>query len=122
MSHELRTRLTACYSCAAAPMKMGGESQRQSKIRYAKTFTMRAILIQLINDILDLSKNRIRFITAKFLLFAFSEIAGFVETRSNRFRSADLRFTIETDAKLPISMERICRSQPDSEKSFVELI
>src|SRR5678816_3085522 len=77
------------------------------QIRYAKTIhSCGDDLIQLINDILDLSKIESGFISANISPVRFAEIAAFAETTFKPISEArHLRFTIQTDTKLPPSMD-----------------
>src|SRR4029079_5002378 len=77
------------------------------QIRYAKTIhSCGDDLIQSINDSPDLSTIAPGFITANITPVRFAEIAGFVETTFKPISEArHLRFTIETDSKLPMSLE-----------------
>ncbi|HYG52335.1 MAG TPA: ATP-binding protein, partial [Flavobacteriales bacterium] len=72
-------------------------------IRYAKTIhSCGDDLLQLINDILDLSKIESGFITANISKVRFSEISAFVETTFKPLSEAkNLRFKIEMDDNLP---------------------
>jgi HAMP domain-containing protein/signal transduction histidine kinase/CheY-like chemotaxis protein len=107
MSHELRTPLNSLLILAQQLYENAEGNLNDKQIRYAKTIhSCGDDLIQLINDILDLSKIESGFITANISPVRFSEIAGFVETTFKPISEArHLRFTIETDAKLPVSME-----------------
>src|SRR5258708_27113674 len=63
-------------------------------------------MIQLNKDIVELFKIESGFINANISPVRFGEIASFVETTFKPISEArHLRFTIETDAKLPQSME-----------------
>src|SRR6185295_954185 len=63
-------------------------------------------LIQLINDILDLSKIESGFITTNVSTVRFSEISSFVETTFKPISEArHLRFTIDTDSVLPATLD-----------------
>jgi HAMP domain-containing protein/signal transduction histidine kinase/CheY-like chemotaxis protein len=107
MSHELRTPLNSLLILAQQLYENAEGNLNDKQIRYAKTIhSCGDDLIQLINDILDLSKIESGFITANFSPVRFSEIASFVETTFKPISEArHLRFTIETDPGLPDSME-----------------
>src|SRR5215207_5065280 len=107
MSHELRTPLNSLLILAQQLYENAEGNLNDKQIRYAKTIhSCGDDLIQLINDILDLSKIESGFISANFSPVRFSEIASFVETTFKPISEArHLRFNIETDAKLPEFME-----------------
>jgi signal transduction histidine kinase len=107
MSHELRTPLNSLLILAQQLYENAEGNLNDKQIRYAKTIhSCGDDLIQLINDILDLSKIESGFISANFSPVRFSEIASFVETTFKPISEArHLRFTIETDPNLPDSME-----------------
>ena len=107
MSHELRTPLNSLLILAQQLYENAEGNLNDKQIRYAKTIhSCGDDLIQLINDILDLSKIESGFITANFSPVRFTEIASFVETTFKPISEArHLRFTIETDPNLPDSME-----------------
>ncbi|HTB52192.1 MAG TPA: HAMP domain-containing protein [Ferruginibacter sp.] len=107
MSHELRTPLNSLLILAQQLYENAEGNLNDKQIRYAKTIhSCGDDLIQLINDILDLSKIESGFISANISPVRFSEIASFVETTFKPISEAKhLRFTIETDPQLPISME-----------------
>ncbi|HEX9513262.1 MAG TPA: HAMP domain-containing protein [Puia sp.] len=107
MSHELRTPLNSLLILAQQLYENVEGNLTDKQIRYAKTIhSCGDDLIQLINDILDLSKIESGFISANISPVRFGEIASFVETTFKPISEArHLRFTIETDAKLPQSME-----------------
>lgn len=107
MSHELRTPLNSLLILAQQLYENAEGNLNDKQIRYAKTIhSCGDDLIQLINDILDLSKIESGFITANISQVRFSEIAGFVETTFKPISEArHLRFTIETDTNLPNAME-----------------
>jgi CheY-like chemotaxis protein len=83
----------------------GNLSEKQ--IRYAKTIhSCGDDLIQLINDILDLSKIESGYISTDFINVRFNEITSFVETTFKHVsESKNLRFSIEMDNKLPETIE-----------------
>ncbi len=103
MSHELRTPLNSLLILAQQLYENAEGNLNDKQIRYAKTIhSCGDDLIQLINDILDLSKIESGFISANFGSVRFGEIAGFVETTFKPISEArHLRFNIETDANLP---------------------
>jgi signal transduction histidine kinase/DNA-binding response OmpR family regulator len=107
MSHELRTPLNSLLILAQQLYENGEGNLNDKQIRYAKTIhSCGDDLIQLINDILDLSKIESGFISANMSSVRFGEIAGFVETTFKPISEArHLRFTIETDKALPASIE-----------------
>ncbi|MGB3076484.1 MAG: HAMP domain-containing protein, partial [Chitinophagales bacterium] len=107
MSHELRTPLNSLLILAQQLYENAEGNLNDKQIRYAKTIhSCGDDLIQLINDILDLSKIESGFITANISPVRFSEIASFVESTFKPISDArHLKFTIETDAKLPASVE-----------------
>ncbi|MEP6676226.1 MAG: HAMP domain-containing protein, partial [Ferruginibacter sp.] len=107
MSHELRTPLNSLLILAQQLYENAEGNLNDKQIRYAKTIhSCGDDLIQLINDILDLSKIESGFISANMSPVRFAEISNFVETTFKPISEAKhLRFTIETDAKLPVNME-----------------
>jgi len=107
MSHELRTPLNSLLILAQQLYENAEGNLSDKQIRYAKTIhSCGDDLIQLINDILDLSKIESGFISANISPVRFGEIASFVETTFKPISEArHLRFTIETDSRLPQAME-----------------
>ncbi len=107
MSHELRTPLNSLLILAQQLYENAEGNLNDKQIRYAKTIhSCGDDLIQLINDILDLSKIESGFITANISSIRFGEIASFVETTFKPISEArHLKFTIETDPGLPESMD-----------------
>ncbi|HXD77826.1 MAG TPA: HAMP domain-containing protein [Puia sp.] len=107
MSHELRTPLNSLLILAQQLYENAEGNLSDKQIRYAKTIhSCGDDLIQLINDILDLSKIESGFISANISPVRFSEIAAFVETTFKPISEArHLRFTIETDSRLPQNIE-----------------
>jgi len=107
MSHELRTPLNSLLILAQQLYENVEGNLTDKQIRYAKTIhSCGDDLINLINDILDLSKIESGFISANISPVRFSEIASFVETTFKPISEArHLRFTIETDPRLPQNME-----------------
>jgi HAMP domain-containing protein/signal transduction histidine kinase/DNA-binding response OmpR family regulator len=107
MSHELRTPLNSLLILAQQLYENAEGNLNDKQVRYAKTIhSCGDDLIQLINDILDLSKIESGFISANISPVRFAEISSFVETTFKPLSEAKhLHFTIETDPKLPLSME-----------------
>ncbi len=107
MSHELRTPLNSLLILAQQLYENVEGNLNDKQIRYAKTIhSCGDDLIQLINDILDLSKIESGFITANIAPVRFSEIASFVETTFKPISEArHLKFTIDTDSYLPESID-----------------
>jgi HAMP domain-containing protein/signal transduction histidine kinase/CheY-like chemotaxis protein len=107
MSHELRTPLNSLLILAQQLYENAEGNLNDKQIRYAKTIhSCGDDLIQLINDILDLSKIESGFISANIASVSLAEISSFVETTFKPISEArNLRFQIETDSTLPISME-----------------
>ncbi|HEX4849545.1 MAG TPA: GAF domain-containing protein, partial [Puia sp.] len=107
MSHELRTPLNSLLILAQQLYENAEGNLSDKQIRYAKTIhSCGDDLIQLINDILDLSKIESGFITTNISTVRFAEIANFAETTFKPISEArHLRFTIETDANLPATLE-----------------
>jgi HAMP domain-containing protein/signal transduction histidine kinase/CheY-like chemotaxis protein len=107
MSHELRTPLNSLLILAQQLYENAEGNLNDKQIRYAKTIhSCGDDLIQLINDILDLSKIESGFISANISSVRISEIASFVETTFKPISEArNLKFRIETDYELPAVME-----------------
>ncbi|PWT76809.1 MAG: hybrid sensor histidine kinase/response regulator [Bacteroidetes bacterium] len=107
MSHELRTPLNSLLILAQQLYENAEGNLTDKQIRYARTIhSCGDDLIQLINDILDLSKIESGFITTNISTVRFAEIANFAETTFKPISEArHLRFTIETDHNLPVSLE-----------------
>ncbi len=103
MSHELRTPLNSLLILAQQLYINAEGNLTEKQIRYAKTIhSCGDDLIQLINDILDLSKIESGFISTNISPVKFTEIASFVETTFKPIAEArHLRFSIDTDNKLP---------------------
>jgi HAMP domain-containing protein/signal transduction histidine kinase/CheY-like chemotaxis protein len=107
MSHELRTPLNSLLILAQQLYENAEGNLNDKQIRYAKTIhSCGDDLINLINDILDLSKIESGFISANFSKVRFAEIASFVETTFKPISEArHLKFNIQTDKKLPEALE-----------------
>ncbi len=107
MSHELRTPLNSLLILAQQLFENHDGNLSEKQIRYAKTIhSCGDDLIQLINDILDLSKIESGVIFADIMPVSFREIASFVETTFKPISEAkSLNFEIEIDNTLPEMME-----------------
>jgi signal transduction histidine kinase/DNA-binding response OmpR family regulator len=103
MSHELRTPLNSLLILAQQLYENAEGNLNEKQTRYAKTIhSCGDDLLQLINDILDLSKIESGFITANISKIRFAEISSFVETTFKPLSEAkNLKFRIEVDASLP---------------------
>ncbi|MDQ3050866.1 MAG: HAMP domain-containing protein [Bacteroidota bacterium] len=103
MSHELRTPLNSLLILAQQLYENAEGNLTEKQTRYAKTIhSCGDDLIQLINDILDLSKIESGFISANIASVRFNEIASFVEITFKPIAEArHLQFTIETHPELP---------------------
>ena len=79
----------------------------KKQVQYAKTIhSCGDDLIQLINDILDLSKIESGYISTDFVNLKFSAVTAFVETTFKHVsESKNLRFSITMDESLPSSLE-----------------
>ena len=107
MSHELRTPLNSLLLLAQQLYENHEGNLSEKQVRYAKTIhSCGDDLIQLINDILDLSKIESGYISTDFIRLRFIEIISFVETTFKHIsESKNLRFSIELDDMLPESLE-----------------
>ena len=107
MSHELRTPLNSLLILAQQLYENHDGNLNEKQVSYAKTIhSCGDDLIQLINDILDLSKIESGYISTDFVKLQFHEIANFVETTFKHIsENKNLRFAIDLDPKLPASME-----------------
>ncbi|MEP6700240.1 MAG: response regulator, partial [Bacteroidota bacterium] len=107
MSHELRTPLNSLLILAQQLFENHDGNLNEKQVSYAKTIhSCGDDLIQLINDILDLSKIESGYISTDFVKLRFNEITTFVETTFKHLsENKNLRFNIELDEKLPQSME-----------------
>jgi HAMP domain-containing protein/signal transduction histidine kinase/CheY-like chemotaxis protein len=107
MSHELRTPLNSLLILAQQLYENHDGNLNEKQISYAKTIhSCGDDLIQLINDILDLSKIESGYISTDFVKLQFQEITTFVETTFKHIsENKNLKFTIEMDDKLPKSLE-----------------
>jgi HAMP domain-containing protein/signal transduction histidine kinase/CheY-like chemotaxis protein len=107
MSHELRTPLNSLLILAQQLYENAEGNLNEKQTRYAKTIhSCGDDLLQLINDILDLSKIESGFISANISNIYFSEISAFVETTFKPLSEAkNLKFKIELDPTLPQSID-----------------
>ncbi|MES2732810.1 MAG: response regulator, partial [Bacteroidota bacterium] len=107
MSHELRTPLNSLLILAQQLFENADGNLTEKQVRFAKTIhSCGDDLIQLINDILDLSKIESGFISAEFLPVRFREVSSFVETTFKPIAEAKhLRFQIDIDDSLPDIIE-----------------
>jgi HAMP domain-containing protein/signal transduction histidine kinase/CheY-like chemotaxis protein len=107
MSHELRTPLNSLLILAQQLYENAEGNLNEKQTRYAKTIhSCGDDLLQLINDILDLSKIESGFISANISNIRFNEITSFVETTFKPLAEAkNLRFKIELDPELPESLD-----------------
>ncbi|MES2874138.1 MAG: HAMP domain-containing protein [Bacteroidota bacterium] len=107
MSHELRTPLNSLLILAQQLFENHEGNLNEKQISYAKTIhSCGDDLIQLINDILDLSKIESGVISADIMSVGFREIASFVETTFRPISEAkNLKFEIDIEDGLPEVME-----------------
>jgi signal transduction histidine kinase/DNA-binding response OmpR family regulator/HAMP domain-containing protein len=107
MSHELRTPLNSLLILAQQLYENAEGNLNEKQTRYAKTIhSCGDDLLQLINDILDLSKIESGFISANISTIRFSEISSFVETTFKPISEAkNLRFKIDIQKELPQSID-----------------
>jgi len=107
MSHELRTPLNSLLILAQQLYENREGNLSEKQVRYAKTIhSCGDDLIQLINDILDLSKIESGYISTDFINVRFHEITSFVETTFKHVsENKNLRFNIEMDSHLPETLE-----------------
>jgi CheY-like chemotaxis protein len=107
MSHELRTPLNSLLILAQQLYENHEGNLTNKQVHYAKTIhSCGDDLIQLINDILDLSKIESGYISTDFVNIKFSTITAFVETTFKHIsESKNLKFSIQLDRNLPASLE-----------------
>ncbi len=107
MSHELRTPLNSLLILAQQLYENHDGNLNDKQVSYAKTIhSCGDDLIQLINDILDLSKIESGYISTDFIKLQFHDITTFVETTFKHIsENKNLRFSIDVDDKLPTSLE-----------------
>ncbi|QSW88420.1 HAMP domain-containing protein [Flavobacterium endoglycinae] len=107
MSHELRTPLNSLQILANELIANRDGNLSDKQIQFAKTINACGDdLIQLINDILDLSKIESGYISVDYNPIRFDEISRFVESTFNPISQAKhLHFEIKMDESLPEVME-----------------
>jgi HAMP domain-containing protein/signal transduction histidine kinase/CheY-like chemotaxis protein len=107
MSHELRTPLNSLLILAQQLYENHDGNLTDKQVSYAKTIhSCGDDLIQLINDILDLSKIESGYISTDFVNLRFNEVTAFVQTTFRHIsESKNLKFNIDVDNKLPESLE-----------------
>ena len=107
MSHELRTPLNSLLILAQQLYENADGNLSEKQVSYAKTIhSCGDDLIQLINDILDLSKIESGYISTDFVNLRFQEVAAFVQTTFRHIsENKNLRFSIDVDEKLPEILE-----------------
>ncbi|WP_180903972.1 response regulator, partial [Flavobacterium chungangense] len=107
MSHELRTPLNSLQILANELIANRDGNLSEKQIQFAKTINACGDdLIQLINDILDLSKIESGYISVDYNPISFEDISRFVASTFNPISEAKhLRFNIIMDEELPELME-----------------
>jgi HAMP domain-containing protein/signal transduction histidine kinase/CheY-like chemotaxis protein len=107
MSHELRTPLNSLLILAQQLFENHEGNLTEKQIGFAKTIhSCGDDLIQLINDILDLSKIESGFISTDFVQVPFTEISSFVESTFKHIsESKNLRFSISIEEAVPERIE-----------------
>jgi HAMP domain-containing protein/signal transduction histidine kinase/CheY-like chemotaxis protein len=107
MSHELRTPLNSLLILAQQLFENHDGNLTEKQVRYARTIhSCGDDLIQLINDILDLSKIESGYISADFINVRFHEITTFVESTFKHIsENKSLKFVIDIEKALPDVIE-----------------
>jgi HAMP domain-containing protein/CheY-like chemotaxis protein len=107
MSHELRTPLNSLQILANELISNRDGNLSEKQIQFAKTINACGDdLIQLINDILDLSKIESGYISVDYSPIGFDEISKFVASTFNPIsQTKHLNFTIDMDENLPELIE-----------------
>jgi HAMP domain-containing protein/signal transduction histidine kinase/CheY-like chemotaxis protein len=107
MSHELRTPLNSLLILAQQLFENPEGNLTEKQRKFAKTIhSCGDDLIQLINDILDLSKIESGVIAADIMPVSFKEIASFAESTFKPISEAkNLKFEIELEEGLPEMLE-----------------
>src|SRR5690606_27865470 len=121
MSHELRTPLNSLLILAQQLYENAEGNLNEKQTRYAKTIhSCGDDLLQLINDILDLSKIESGFISANISNIRISEITAFVETTFKPISEAKLpKFRIDADTQLPKSIWTDCYRLNQTQKHLL---
>jgi len=103
MSHELRTPLNSLQILAHELIENKEGNLTEQQIQFARTINNCGDdLIQLINDILDLSKIESGYISVETLPVSFIDITRFVEATFRHVSEAKhLKFNIEIDENIP---------------------
>jgi Signal transduction histidine kinase len=103
----LRTPLNSLLILAQQLYENADGNLSEKQVSYAKTIhSCGDDLIQLINDILDLSKIESGYISTDFINLRFQEVTAFVQTTFRHIsENKNLRFSIDVDEKLPESLE-----------------
>jgi HAMP domain-containing protein/signal transduction histidine kinase/CheY-like chemotaxis protein len=107
MSHELRTPLNSLQILANELISNRDGNLTDKQIQFAKTINACGDdLINLINDILDLSKIESGYISVDYSPITFDEITRFVQSTFNPISEAKhLQFKIDMDKNLPAEIE-----------------
>jgi signal transduction histidine kinase/CheY-like chemotaxis protein/HAMP domain-containing protein len=107
MSHELRTPLNSLLILAQQLYENNDGNLSDKQVKFAKTiYSCGDDLIQLINDILDLSKIESGFISAEIVSVRINDIKSFVEATFRPISEAkQLNFSIEMSNDLPEEIE-----------------
>ena len=107
MSHELRTPLNSLQILANELISNHDGNLTDKQIQYARTINSCGDdLIQLINDILDLSKIESGYISIDYALIDFGGINKFVKATFDHISEAKhLEFNVEMDEHLPEFIE-----------------
>ncbi|HMJ67688.1 MAG TPA: HAMP domain-containing protein [Cyclobacteriaceae bacterium] len=107
MSHELRTPLNSLLILAQQLFENSDGNLTSKQVQYARTIhACGDDLVQLINNILDLSKIESGHITPHISKSSIAEITSFAETTFKPIAEArKLRYRIETDTTLPDIIE-----------------
>ncbi|MFL5728170.1 MAG: response regulator, partial [Cytophagaceae bacterium] len=107
MSHELRTPLNSLLILAQQLYENHDGNLNDKQISFAKTIhSCGEDLIQLINDILDLSKIESGYISINMFSVRFSEITSFAQTTFKPIsETKQLKFIVDVQKDLPEAIE-----------------